>query len=172
MADRKSELKKGEVTMFNSVPYTNDNLTDEVALAMLKDNPGNENRFVAYPKEYKVKTEPAKISDVKKSLAKAKEAVSKGKAAMKKADSDVAAIEGNIVKLASNVQEAVKAEEAADDSDKKAAHEALKDAEVIHDKEIEALVVAEEKVPKLKDTQEENDADVIKFQALLTERTK
>ena len=72
MAERTCELEEGKLLFHKGAHFTNANITDKVAMQILKASPVLEKSFKAYPKGYAVETEEAKVSDAKKSLVKAK----------------------------------------------------------------------------------------------------
>ena len=172
MAEKTCELKKNVVLYFEGNHFTNVNITDKVARAILKGNPANEKNFKAYPKGYEVATEEAQVADAKKNLAKAREGVSKVKNALEQA-------EENIVKTTKATEELageLKAKEdelaAADDNKKKALTAEVKKKQEEHDSILETQVEAEEKVPALKTELEEAEANSDKYESLLHKRDK
>lgn len=172
MSTRTCELKKNALLYFEGNHYSNYNITDKVAVAILEASPANEKQFKLYPKGYKVKTEEAKLSSVKKRLAGAYEAVAKTKAEAEKAEADLVKKAEAVEVLAEHLAETVKVLEAADDDKKEAAGKVAKEAEKVHDKALEDLVEAEELVPGLKEKAEVAEADVVKYEALLAKRDK
>lgn len=172
MAEKTCELKKNVVLYFEGNHFTNVNITDKVAKAILKANSVNEKNFKAYPKGYSVETEEAQVADAKKNLAKAREQVSKVKNSMEQAEENVVKTTKATEKLAGELKAKEEELAAADDNKKKALTAEVKKKQEEHDNVLETQVEAEEKVPALKTELEEAEANIDKYESLLHKRDK
>lgn len=59
-------LKNGVVIRYKGMPYTHINITDEVASAYLKENPGHASRFDVIPSKEQIAKEAKEIATVEK----------------------------------------------------------------------------------------------------------
>lgn len=59
-------LKNGVVIRYKGMPYTHVNITDEVASAYLKENPGHASRFDVIPSKEQIEKEAKEIATVEK----------------------------------------------------------------------------------------------------------
>lgn len=170
MSKKTCLLKDNALLYYRGAHYTNANLTDKIALSILKNTPVLEREFVEYPEGYKVKTEAPKLAEAKKKLAESKRRVTNLKKGVVKAEEAITAKEAQIETLADAAQGAAKALK--EDPESEDLKKANAEASGEHDKAIEELDDLKEKLEEQKAKVEEAEGDVVKYEAILNKRDK
>lgn len=102
-------LKNGVVIRYKGMPYTHINITDEVASAYLKENPGHASRFDVIPSKEQIAKEAKEIATVEKLKEENKELkaeIKALKAELKKAGKAAETEEAEEVKEVKEAEEA------------------------------------------------------------------
>ena len=171
MAERTCELKEDALLFYKGAHFTNRNITDKVATAILKSNPKNENSFVAYPKGYEVKSDGALLADAKIKLAHANQDVKKIRKEIVKVTKEIEKKAGGIEQLQEAYKLAQDNVKAGDDDKKEALTEIAEQAGKELEEALEG-VDGSQVITKLNEQLEETESDVVKYQSLLNKRDK